>query len=49
MKDFQGETLSLAFECQTEQRVPVEDHDIPVEKIFTEKGIIFVRKGEDNE
>ena len=37
LTDYKGDTLSLAFECQTSHDVPVEGHDIPVNKIFTEK------------
>lgn len=48
MKYFQGEVLSLAFEIQTAKSVPVESHDIPVEKIITEKGIHHCRKVREN-
>lgn len=49
MLDFQGDSLSLAFQCQTGKLVPVEEHDIPIEKIFTESGIIYCRKGDNSE
>jgi 5-formyltetrahydrofolate cyclo-ligase len=41
MTDFPGDALSLAFECQIKQMVPVESHDIPVSKIFTDKRVII--------
>ena len=47
--DFKGDVVSLAFEKQTVQEVPFEAHDIPVQKIFTEKGIIICRKGENSQ
>ena len=49
MKDFQGEVLSLAFEIQTGKPVPVENHDLPVGKIITEKGTLHCRKVGDIE
>ena len=49
MSDFKGDTLSLAFLCQTGQEVPVESHDVPVNKIFTEKKVIICRNGGDRE
>lgn len=36
MEDFTGKSIALAFEVQTGESVPVESHDIPVEKIITE-------------
>ncbi|AOV09190.1 5-formyltetrahydrofolate cyclo-ligase [Sporosarcina ureilytica] len=40
MADYKGETISLAFNCQTTEVVPTEHHDIPVNTIITEKKII---------
>ena len=37
LTDYNGYTLSLAFECQTGYVIPIETHDIPVRKIYTEK------------
>ncbi|MBB4825722.1 5-formyltetrahydrofolate cyclo-ligase [Sporosarcina luteola] len=37
---FTGERIALAFVCQTGKEIPVEPHDIPVNVIFTEEGII---------
>ncbi|MBO0586501.1 5-formyltetrahydrofolate cyclo-ligase [Sporosarcina sp. E16_8] len=37
MSDYNGSTLSLAFAVQTSHRIPVEGHDIPVNKIVTEE------------
>ena len=47
--DFTGDMVSLAFEIQTDQMIPFEDHDIPVQKIFTENGIIICAKGENSQ
>lgn len=45
MSDYNGNTLSLAFASQTSHSIPIEDHDIPVSKIFTEeKAIIMSEK-----
>ncbi|WP_339250554.1 5-formyltetrahydrofolate cyclo-ligase [Sporosarcina sp. FSL W8-0480] len=43
LTDYEGERLSLAFEVQTAYDIPVEEHDIPVNKIITENGIIQCR------
>lgn len=40
LKSFQNHTLSLAFSCQLVEKVPTEDHDIPVSMIVTEQGLI---------
>lgn len=32
--------LALAYSVQIEERIPPEPHDIPVEMIITEKGMI---------
>lgn len=42
--DHGGERVSLAFDIQTAQEVPVEEHDIPVNNIFTENRVIQCRK-----
>ena len=47
--DYKGDMVSLAFEKQTGQAVPFEAHDIPVQKIFTENGIIICAKGENSQ
>lgn len=47
--DYKGTIVSLAFEKQTRQTVPFEVHDIPVQKIFTENGIIICEKGENSQ
>lgn len=36
---YKGPTRSLAFEMQLTDSVPVEAHDLPVQRIFTENGI----------
>ncbi|GKV54294.1 5-formyltetrahydrofolate cyclo-ligase [Sporosarcina sp. NCCP-2222] len=40
LQEFAGDLVSLAFACQTGKRIPVESHDIPVDTIITEEGII---------
>lgn len=40
--NYEGDTVSLAFKKQLIPKVPVEDHDIPVEKIITEDEVIIV-------
>lgn len=37
---FSGTTIALAFEAQIVPEVPVDKHDVPVEKIVTEKRVI---------
>ncbi|KAA0966062.1 5-formyltetrahydrofolate cyclo-ligase [Sporosarcina sp. ANT_H38] len=46
MSDYNGDTLSLAFASQTSKSVPIEGHDIPVSKIFTEEKLILCQKRE---
>lgn len=43
--DFEGNMVSLALEVQIDHGIPREDHDIPVDKIFTDKRSICCRKG----
>ncbi|MFD1705406.1 5-formyltetrahydrofolate cyclo-ligase [Siminovitchia sediminis] len=40
LKDYQGQTISIAFSRQIINEIPIEQHDIPVQKVVTEKGII---------
>ena len=49
MESFTGKSIALAFEVQTEKAVPVESHDIPVEKIITENTIQICTKVESVE
>lgn len=44
LADYSGITRSLAFSCQIVDSVPVEEHDIPVEGIYTENGYIDAGK-----
>lgn len=44
LNDFNGDCISLAFEVQTCQEVPIEEHDIPVNKIITENRVIQCRE-----
>jgi len=46
LMDFGGHTMSLAFNSQTNRKIPVEEHDIPVELIITEKAIHQCKKNE---
>lgn len=36
--------ISLAFECQIVEKIPTEKHDMPVDKIVTERRIIDCQK-----
>lgn len=49
MVKFKGNAMSLAFQCQTGHLVPVQEHDIPVNKIITERSIIYCQKGDNSE
>lgn len=44
LQDYKGDTLSMAFECQTGYVIPIETHDIPVNKIYTEQREILCDK-----
>ncbi|MDP4085224.1 MAG: 5-formyltetrahydrofolate cyclo-ligase [Bacillota bacterium] len=39
LKNFHGNTLSLAFDCQIISYLDAESHDIPVSKIITNHGV----------
>ncbi|GIN19994.1 5-formyltetrahydrofolate cyclo-ligase [Siminovitchia fordii] len=43
---FQGQIVSLAFSMQLTETVPVEEHDRPVDKIVTEKGLLVCKRNE---
>ena len=40
---FTGRTVALAFELQIVPKVPTDAHDVPMQKIVTEKRVIEVR------
>ncbi|MDZ5470996.1 5-formyltetrahydrofolate cyclo-ligase (plasmid) [Bacillus sp. 31A1R] len=40
--EYEGDTLSLAFEQQILESVPVEEHDIPVKQIISNEEIIVI-------
>ncbi|NKE05096.1 MULTISPECIES: 5-formyltetrahydrofolate cyclo-ligase [Mesobacillus] len=42
LANYQGNTVSLAFENQIVPEVPVESHDIPVRKIVSSEGVIII-------
>jgi 5-formyltetrahydrofolate cyclo-ligase len=44
LKNYKGETLSLAFTEQLVQDLPIEDHDYRVGAIISEKGLISCTK-----
>lgn len=46
LMQFRGVKVSLAFENQLCGEVPVESHDIPVDRIFTERRMVDCRGGE---
>lgn len=41
---YRGDKVSLAFEEQTSHEVPIEEHDVPVNKIITNNRVIQCRK-----
>lgn len=40
LMNFKKETISLAFSCQIVDSIPKEAHDLPVDKIIMEHGVI---------
>ncbi|QQZ10859.1 5-formyltetrahydrofolate cyclo-ligase [Heyndrickxia vini] len=40
LSDYQGKTISLAFSAQIKLDIPIEKHDIPVQRIITENETI---------
>jgi len=44
LKNVKSPTIGLAFEFQIIKNIPFEKHDVPVDKIVTEKRIIFCKK-----
>lgn len=40
LQSYNGHTLSLAFHMQLVEKIPMEEHDLPVGKIITDQGII---------
>ncbi|MGJ7921369.1 5-formyltetrahydrofolate cyclo-ligase [Neobacillus sp. LXY-4] len=40
LKDYQGNKLSLAFDLQLVEHLPIETHDQPVPKIITDRQVI---------
>ncbi len=46
LEGFQGQIVSLAFSMQLTETVPVEEHDRPVDKIVTEKGLLVCKSNE---
>lgn len=40
LMNFKKETISLAFSCQIVDKIPKEAHDLPVDKIIMECGVI---------
>jgi len=37
-------SIGISFECQIVKRIPTQNHDIPVDKIVTEKRVIYCKK-----
>ena len=44
LMDFPGETIAMLHTKQLDASLPVEDHDIPVSYLLTEKGLFSVPK-----
>ena len=47
LTDYKGSRVSLAFDNQTSHEVPIEEHDIPVNKIITENRVILCQEIRD--
>ncbi len=43
LASFRGSTVAIAFEVQIVHSVPIDSHDIPVQKIVTEKRVITAK------
>ncbi|EMF45414.1 5-formyltetrahydrofolate cyclo-ligase [Planococcus halocryophilus Or1] len=43
LANYTGDTRSVAFDCQIAEEIPVEEHDLPVEGIYTESGFIDLK------
>ncbi len=41
LKNYKGKSIALAYEQQIVDKIPTEDHDVKVNKIITEKWIIY--------
>ncbi|CAI9388699.1 5-formyltetrahydrofolate cyclo-ligase [Niallia sp. Sow4_A1] len=40
LESYKGETISLAFSMQVKERIPLQKHDLAVQKIITNEGIL---------
>jgi 5-formyltetrahydrofolate cyclo-ligase len=47
LTDYKGGRVSLAFDNQTSHEVPIEEHDIPVNKIITENRVLLCQEIRD--
>ncbi|CRK84137.1 5-formyltetrahydrofolate cyclo-ligase [Neobacillus massiliamazoniensis] len=43
LRDYDGKTISLAFNCQIIPQIDLEEHDLPVSKIITNTGVITTK------
>ncbi|AIY05289.1 5-formyltetrahydrofolate cyclo-ligase [Planococcus sp. PAMC 21323] len=43
LANYSGQTRSLAFDRQIAMKIPVENHDLPVQGIYTESGFIDLK------
>lgn len=44
LQSYDGETISLAFSMQLQEEIPLQKHDIAVQKIITNEGIIHINE-----
>ena len=43
LRDYDGKTISLAFNCQMIPQIDLEEHDLPVSKIITNTEVITTK------
>lgn len=44
LQHYSGQTISLGFSMQIQQQIPIENHDLAVQKIITNEGIIYANE-----
>ncbi len=44
LQNYKGNTISLAFAIQLQEEIPLQNHDLAVQKIITNEGIICINE-----